>query len=272
MPGLSLGTYIWSGFDYDVDGSTSGIQATATGMLADRVGFTKPLAWWFRAWWLSNISETDAGRPVLWPEAVAQPFTCHIVESWVAPPAGNKTRSIHVYSNAASVQLYINNQPAGSPAEVEYFGKADFPSVPFSAGNLTAVALDSSGQPVATDSVFTPGNLARIALTLDAPSPLTGTGSSLVADGQDTAMVSAALVDSSGRLIAAQDPQASANITFRVVSGAGVLLGLHNGDPSDVPDGLGSTFPGTPSLPYILLPLCHCIELFGSTHREYKSS
>ena len=83
-------------------------------------------------------------------------------------------------------------------------------------------------------------------------------------------MVSAALVDSSGRLIAAQDPQASANITFRVVSGAGVLLGLHNGDPSDVPDGLGSTFPGTPSLPYILLPLCHCIELFGSTHREYK--
>ena len=39
------GSYIWSGFDYDVDGSTSGASATATGMLADRVGFEKPLAW-----------------------------------------------------------------------------------------------------------------------------------------------------------------------------------------------------------------------------------
>jgi hypothetical protein len=68
---------------------------------------------------------------------------------------------------------------------------------------------------VAQHSVFTPRRLARIELTLDAPSPLTGTGSAMVADGQDVAMVRAALVDAQGRRISAQDPQASANITFR---------------------------------------------------------
>ena len=238
------GTYIWSGFDYDVDGHSSGASATATGMLADRVGFLKPLAWWFRAWWLSNISAADAGRPVLWPSAAARPFTCHIVESWVAPPAGNSTRSIHVYSNAAAVQLHLNGKAVGGPADIEFFGMADFPSVGYAAGNLTAEALDASGERMATHSVFTPDGLAGIALTLDAPSPLTGTGSKLVADGQDVAMVRASLVDSTGRPISPQDPKASTNITFRVVSGGGRLLGLHNGDPSDVPDGLGSTFPG----------------------------
>ena len=37
----------------------------------------------------------------------------------------------------------------------------------------------------------------------------------MVADGQDVAMVRASLVDSSGRPISAQDPNASANITFK---------------------------------------------------------
>lgn len=240
------GTYIWSGFDYDVDGSQSGAQATATGMLADRVGFEKPLAWWFRSWWLSNISATDAGRPVLWPSAAAQPFTCRIVDRWVTPPAGNTTRSVHVYSNAAAVQLYVNGKAAVgvSTAKIDYFGVGVFPMVDFQPGNLTAVALDATGQAVATHSIFTPGNLSRILLTVDAPSPHTGTGTALVADGQDVAMVTASLVDSSGLRISAQDPNASTNITIRIVSGGGRLLGLHNGDPNDVPDGLGSTFPG----------------------------
>jgi hypothetical protein len=91
------GTYIWSGFDYDVDGSSSGASATATGMVADRAGFEKPLAWWFRAWWLSNISVHDAGRPALWPGVAARPFVCHIVDSWAAPPAARTTRTVHVY-------------------------------------------------------------------------------------------------------------------------------------------------------------------------------
>ena len=234
--------------DYPGAGSTSGASATATGMLADRAGFQKPLAWWFRAWWLSNVSASDAGRPVLWSAATAQPITtCHIVDSWVTPPAGQTTRSVHVYSNAATVQLYVNGKAVGiTPVAVPYFGMAVFPAVPYSPGNLTAVAMDSSSisRPLATHSVFTPGALAQMTLTLDAPSQLTGTGSAMVADGQDVAMLRASLVDSHGRLISAQDPKASAtNITFKVISGAGRLLGLHNGSPNDVPDGLGSSFP-----------------------------
>ena len=189
---------------------------------------------------------------MLWPAAAAQPFTCRIVESWAAPPAGQSTRSVHVYSNAGAVQLYVNGKPVGAaPVAITYFGMAVFPRVTYTAGNLTAVALQSGGSgsagggglALATHTVFTPGTLARIVLTLDAPSPLTGTGSALVANGQDVAMLRASLVDTHGRPISAQDPKASTNITFKVLSGAGRLLGLHNGSPFDVPDGLGSSFP-----------------------------
>lgn len=154
------------------------------------------------------------------------------MDSWVAPPAGNHTRTVHVYSNAFAVQLYVNGKAvAPVPVAIEYFGMAVFPSIGYVPGNLTAVAVDSSGAQLWSHSVFTPSSLARIMLTLDAPSPLTGTGSAMVADGQDVAMIRASLVDSNSRPISAQDPKASTNITFKVVSGGGRLLGLHNGEP-----------------------------------------
>jgi hypothetical protein len=200
------GTYVWSGFDY-ADGNTYAVDAT--GMLADRVGFEKPLQSWFRSWWLSNISVMDAGRPVLWAEARnltgmtdvdtnrtlsgaagttdATSVTISIVDSWIAPPAarGNNTRSIHVYTNAPWVQLYVNSEPVSDkPVPVPFFGTATFAAVPFKAGNLTAAALDQTGAIVARQTVFTGGAAAGIKLALDAPSPITGTGSHLVADGQ----------------------------------------------------------------------------------------
>jgi hypothetical protein len=233
---------------------------------ADRVGFEKPMAKWFRSWWLSNISVMDAGRPVLWAEARsttagtdtstdtstsadvvdiadATSYTLSIVDSWIAPPAGNTTagnttRTIHVYTNAPWVQLYVNGEPAGEAVPVPFFGWATFAAVPFEAGNLTAAALDHTAvsmvasetiftgtvpslyshftiivlslyshctiivlslslrrsshvhyTPYAirihyTHTIYTGGAAAAIKLVLDAPSPMTGTGPALVADGQ----------------------------------------------------------------------------------------
>ena len=54
------------------------------------------MGYWTRAWWLSNISTSDAGRPVLWAEARAAVdytgYTLHVVDHWTPPPANMSHR------------------------------------------------------------------------------------------------------------------------------------------------------------------------------------
>ena len=48
---------------------------------------------------------------------------------------------------------------------------------------------------MATHTRLTSGEPTALKLTIDAPSPLTGTGSALVLDGQDSAKLRASVVD-----------------------------------------------------------------------------
>jgi hypothetical protein len=61
--------------------------------------------------------------------------------------------------------------------------------------------------------------VASLKLSIDAPSPLTGTGEALVADGEDTAMIRATLLDKNGQLAA----EAMDEVVFKVASGEGRL-------------------------------------------------
>jgi hypothetical protein len=63
-------------------------------------------------------------------------------------------------------------------------------------------------------------------LTLDAPSKLTGTGTALLLDGHDAALVRATIRDAQGRVVNSADSL----ITFAVESGPGEVAGVHNGD------------------------------------------
>ena len=241
------GTFIWSGFDYL--GESRGYPQTVKcrGVVLDAAGFRKESAWWVQSLWLSAIPLTDAGRPPL-PDA----RTVHIVEAWrpAKPVDGSPVpanRSIHVYSDAPYVQLLLNGKPAGTPADraapttptsaltpgqptpAGEYGITAF-TVPFSPGNLTAVAMSGSGfSHLASHSLFTPGAVASLRLSLDAPSASTGTGLAVVADGEDVALVRAELLDGSGNLATGSN----AEIRFSVVSGEGRLWGTHSGNPAD---------------------------------------
>jgi hypothetical protein len=96
--------------------------------------------------------------------------------------------------------------------------------------NATLVALDEHFRPVAVHTVIAPSSSApaSVGLSLDVPSPLTGTGSALLLDGRDVALVRASLLDASGALISVS--AANTNITFRILSGPGRLIGIGNGD------------------------------------------
>ena len=134
-------------------------------------------------------------------------------------------------TDAPQIKLELNGKQIVAPVAPPQFGNAQF-EVPFLAGNLTAGCLSSTGAVLATDTKVTTGPAASIRLSLDAPSPLTGTGSFLVADGEDTAMVRAELLDSTGALA----DQADAEIVFAVKSGDGKIWATHNGDASSHED------------------------------------
>ena len=89
------------------------------------------------------------------------------------------------------------------------------------------------GAVLATHALFAPSSEAdgyKLQLTLDVPSASTGTGSALLLDGEDTALVRCAVVD--GAANDALVAEATDRVTFRVLSGPGRVAGTANGDPT----------------------------------------
>lgn len=124
-------------------------------------------------------------------------------------------------TNAPSVKLELNGQPidGGSAVQVPFFGQATF-NVTYAPGNLTAYCMDNTGKTLSSYSVVSlVGSATSMELSLDAPSVSTGTGSHLVADGEDVAMVRATLFDSAGNFAY----NSTDNVTFTVVSGPGKI-------------------------------------------------
>ena len=234
----------------------------------------RPIRWWFRSWWYSNKTAADAGRPTLWPAEAqttdAERTTVKIVDSWVAHPQ-SKSRSIHVYTNAPYARLKVNGSPASAVVSVPFFGMATFPAVVFAPGSLTAEALGPDGATVvASDTAKSPGGVpAALVLAVEAPSPRTGTGAALVADGEDVAMVSATFVDKDGVPVTL-GPQAAANITFSIVSGAGTVLGLHSGTPAPIGDavGVGNAAVGFPAHYGVVMAFIRSTEVRIGTPAE----
>lgn len=219
---------MWSGFDYLGEARGWPQNTKCRGTVADVAGFTKETAYWIKSVWLSNISKSDAGRPV---GAIGDaPYTTFIIESWVPGPAGyGPNRTINVYSNAAAIRLELNGKVVGMQQVPYYAAQVTF-SVAYAPGTLTAIALDATGTQVDKHSISTTGGVAAMTFSVDAPSAATGTGDALVADGEDVAMLKVVLVDSNGLMV----PGASNNISFSVVSGPGQVYTTHNGDPANV--------------------------------------
>jgi beta-galactosidase len=89
--------------------------------------------------------------------------------------------------------------------------------VPFTAGTLTAHGV-KDGKVVRTVEIHTTGSPAKLALTVDRPH--------ISASTSDVAHVTVQVLDGEGRVV----PTANDEITF-VVTGAGRILGVDNGQP-----------------------------------------
>jgi hypothetical protein len=156
--------------------------------------------------------------------------------------ATHQAVTINAVAFGASATLFVNGESTGemaitvgeypetvAPLEWEVVQPA-----PLTILNATLLVHGASGQEIARHVLLgsDPTEVAElgIELTLDVPSAKTGTGSALLLDGEDTAMVRAALIDlKTGALVSNRN----VNVTIEVVNGPGRLVGVGNGNPND---------------------------------------
>jgi beta-galactosidase len=198
------GEFIWTGFDYIGEPTPYSWPAKSSYFGAiDTAGFPKDIFYFYQSRW------NHAG-----------PTMVHITPmDWTSWTAGQSV-PVFVYSNADSVELFLNGTSLGSKNVVSTAGQANAGhlqwTVTFAAGTLQAKAT-KSGAVVATDVVQTAGSPAAVVLKSDR--------ATISADGQDLAFVEADVVDAKGVIV----PQASNEIAFSV-SGPGVVVGVDNGN------------------------------------------
>ncbi len=188
------GSALWHQFDYDGEEYDPVIPHLVTFGMADAWRIPKDVFYFYRSQWSS--------KPTL-----------RICGHWTWPGDEGKSKSVKVYSNAAEVELFLNEKSLGVKKEGEAPGLLHPPRVwvvPYQPGTLKAVAY-FLGEPL-TDERKTAGPPARIILESDVPQVNSG-------DRESLAYITARVVDKDGTLV----PSACNAIAFNCY-GPGELL------------------------------------------------
>ena len=100
------------------------------------------------------------------------------------------------------------------------------------ASHATSSATELYAKLARNSRTYEAGRLQNLTLSVDVPSSLTCTGDKVVLDGRDVALLRIAVVDANGVPTSAGAPQGGINVSVKVVSGPGRLVGVGNGDLS----------------------------------------
>jgi len=196
------GEFIWTGFDYIGEPTPYEWPSKSSyfGMI-DTANFPKDIYYFYQAHWNWN-----------------GPTMVHLVPmNWTNWTAGSNVK-VMVYSNADSVEVFLNNVSKGSKTNSSSTAHLEW-SIPFATGTLEARAT-KGGTVVATDTVKTAGAAAALSAKADR--------ASITADGRDLSYVEVDIVDAQGVVV----PQANNSVSF-TISGPGTLVGLDAGDATN---------------------------------------
>lgn len=206
------GEFVWTGFDYIGEPTPFRWPARSSQFgILDLCGFPKDRFYLYQANW--------SGKPVV-----------HILPHWTWPGFEGKSIPVWVYTNADSVELFLNDRSLGLkqfPSDTETLSASVKHqdktlhlawSVPYASGVLKAVAK-KSGKIVTTEAIRTAG--APAAITLKADREI------LSANGEDLSFIKVTVVDKEGNIC----PDAGNEIQFALKGLAGELAGLDDGDP-----------------------------------------
>jgi beta-galactosidase len=192
------GGFAWTGFDYRGEPTPYGWPSIGSQFgILDLCGFPKDNFFYYRAWW---------GRePVL-----------HLFPHWNWQERLGEPVSVWVHSNLEEVELFLNGTSQGR-RKVEPLRHLEW-QVKYAPGAIEARGM-KDGKVVMTARRETTGAAQTIRLSADR--------NEIAADGEDIALVRVEVLDSAGRPIPTAD-----NLIKLKISGAGVLLGVGNGDPN----------------------------------------
>ncbi|CAM3764628.1 glycoside hydrolase family 2 TIM barrel-domain containing protein [Cohnella lubricantis] len=201
---FSLGQFLWSGFDYIGEPTPYHTKNSYFGQL-DTAGFKKDSFYIYQAEW------TDYKvKPMV-----------HLFPYWDF--SEGQLIDVRVCSNAPVVELFMNDVSQGK-FHIDHAAGTKLVGdwrIPYAEGILRAVAYDENGAPIATDVKSSFGDAESIVLSSDKRT--------MAADGSDLIFVEISALDREGR------PVENANNRIRVtVEGAGRLVGLDNGDSTDL--------------------------------------
>lgn len=220
-----LGEFMWTGFDYIGEPSPYHDQYPAKSSYfgtVDTAGIPKDAYYIYQSQWT-----TAEENPMV-----------HLLPHWNWENDDsikkNGKIAVQAYSNAASVELLLNGVSLGEKAFEQkttsdgraYQEAADGHiylewQVDYVPGELKAIARDLEGNIIAEDVIQTADEPAQISLTPDREV--------ITADGQDLSYILVEIQDSEGNLA----PTADNNVIFQI-SGNGKIVGVDNGDPTEV--------------------------------------
>jgi len=226
-PGYA-GQFIWTGTDYIGEPTpwhnqnSTPVKSSYFGIV-DTAGIPKNDYYLYQSQWVS---------------AKKKPMV-HLLPHWnwekteLADNVADAENRIPVraYSNAASVELFLNNESLGlkkfnkkqtsdgrtyqegeNPQELYFEWK-----VAYKPGTLEAVARDESGKEIARDKIVTAGEPAGVRLVKEE--------NAIAADGKDLTYIYYEIVDSKGNVV----PTANNLVHFQL-HGQGQLVGVDNGE------------------------------------------
>ncbi|MDF2586823.1 MAG: glycoside hydrolase [Anaerocolumna sp.] len=200
---FSAGMFIWSGFDYIGEPTPYHTKNSYFGQI-DTAGFKKDSFYIYQAEW------TDYEKAPM----------VHIFPYWDFNE--DQLIDVRVCSNAPKIELLFNNQSLGDFLIDHKHGNkliGDW-QIPYSKGELKAVAYDEYNHIIATDRMVSFFDPAVIKLKPDK--------TTLYADGRDFIFVEISMEDKFG------NPVHNANNRVDVtITGEGRLIGLDNGDSTD---------------------------------------
>ncbi len=217
------GEFVWTGFDYIGEPTPYDWPSRSSYFgLVDLCGFPKDRFYIYQSQWSD------------------EPMVHILPMSWTWPGFEGKAIPVRVFTNADSVELFLNGKSLGSknyPADcaeqtllidnkdksvstVKAPGLHLAWDVSYEKGELKAVAT-KGGKVVATDIISTAGEPAQITLTPDR--------ASISANGQDLSFIKASILDKDGHVC----PNADNEITFTVKGEVAHLAGVDNGDATN---------------------------------------
>jgi len=196
------GEFIWTGFDY--------------------IGEPTPFEWPSKSSYFGAIDTATFPKDVFYfyqsKWNASGPTMVHIVPmNWTNWTAGQAVKVL-VYSNADSVELFLNDKSQGSKTVDPSVAKLQW-SIPFATGTLEARAT-KGGAVVAKDTLKTAGAAAALVMKADR--------GAITADGRDLSFVEVDIVDAQGVIV----PQAKNQVDF-TISGPGAIAGLDGGDSTN---------------------------------------